>query len=170
MLNWEKYVSLSKRYLRFQALLHSISPVDVEDIRQNVFLHILRHRASVVAMSAAELENFIDRTVSKCTKRWKRYQVRFRPMEDDQTPTVNEMRQGELNELGLAILKLDVAAILDQMTARQQSICQCLIDDKTPRRIMGIVKCSPVTMKTELEQIRRQFFALDYCQPHANEF
>jgi len=162
MLNWEKYFSLAHKYLRLQALIHSISPIDVEDIRQNVFLCILKHRAAIATMSATELEDFFDRTVSKCVKQWKRYRVRFKSMENEQVPTVNEVRQGEFNELGLAIFKLDVATILEKMTSRQQSICRCLIDDKTPRRIMWIVKCSQITMKTELESIRQQFCVFDY--------
>jgi len=168
MSNWERCTDLSEQFLQVQARVHSIPPNDVEDIRQNIVLHILRHQASVTVMSTAELEDFIDRIVSKYTKRWKRYRKKFKSTEDDYVPTVNETRQGELSELGLTILKLDVAAILERLTSRQQTICQCLIDDKTPRRIVWIVKCSQATMKTERDKIRQRFQECDYCYPHAN--
>jgi len=84
-------------------------------------------------------------------------------MEDEQTPTVNETRQGEFSENGFATLKLDIATILEKLTARQRVICQCLIHDKLPRQIQKLVQCSQTTLAVELDKIRQRFVTFDYC-------
>ena len=162
MINWEKYADLSDRFLRVQAKVQKISPDDFEDIRQSVFLHILICQVTVAALAQEELEQFIDQLVARYTKRWKRYRKRFKAMEDEQVPTVNETRYGELNESGLVILRLDVAAILQYMTARQVAICHCLMGGQTPRRVQAEIKCSSRAMTTELDQIRQHFLLFDY--------
>ena len=163
MLNWEKYISLAKRYLRVQAMINGISPNDVEDIRQNIVLHILKHQKSLAGLSKPQLTDAIDRIVARYTKRWKRYRTRYLSMEDEQTPTVNEVRQGEFSENGFSVFKLDIASILEKMTPRQRAICQCLIHDKMPRQIQRLVQCSQTTLELELDKIRQRFRAFDYC-------
>ena len=163
MLNWDNYTFLSEKYLRVQVSMYVISPDEVEDIRQSVFLHILQNRALVVSLPPPELDGFIDRAVGRYGKRWKRYRKRFKPMEDEQVPTVNETRQGELSEYGLAILRIDIAAILQYMTSRQVTICQYLMAGKVLDQIQKMIRCSQVTLTEELDQIRQRFTAFDYC-------
>jgi hypothetical protein len=45
MLNWKEYAFISEKYLRVQERMYFISPEELEDIRKNVFLHILQNRA-----------------------------------------------------------------------------------------------------------------------------
>ena len=163
MLNWKKYTALANRYLRLHVLVNDIPPVDVEDIRQNIVLHILKHQKSMAALSKQQLSVFIDRAVAKCTRSWKRYRSRYLPMEDEQTPTVNETRQGELNENGFVTLKLDVAAILEKLTPRQRDICLNLSYDKMPYQIQKQAQCSLTTLELELDKIRQRFRKFDYC-------
>ena len=163
MQNWEKYTAIANRYLRLHVMINDIPPVDVEDIRQNIVLHILTHQQSMAALSKQQLTDTIDRIVERYTKSWKRYRTRYLPMEDEQTPTVNEIRQGEFNENGYALLKLDVATILEKLTPRQRVICQHLIHDKLPRQIKKLVRCSQTTLELELDKIRQRFRNFDYC-------
>jgi hypothetical protein len=144
-------------------MVNGIKPNDVEDIRQNIVLHILKHQKAVATLSPTKLNNFIDQAVAKYAKRWKRYRLRFKPMEDDQVPTVNDTRQGELSEYGFTTLKCDVATILEKLTTRQRIICQCLIHDKLPHQIQKMVQCSPSTLTLELDKIRHRFLTFDYC-------
>jgi len=124
MLNWKEYAFLSEKYLRVQERMYFISPEELEDIRQNVFLHILHNRALVVSLPPVALDGFINRAVGRYGKRWNRYCKRFKLMEEEQVPTTNETRQGELSEYGFVILKLDIAGILEYLTSRQIAICQ----------------------------------------------
>ena len=163
MLNWKEYAFLSEKYLRVQERMYFISPEELEDIRQNVFLHILQNRALVVSLPPLALDGFIERAVGRYGKRWNRYCKRFKLMEEEQVPTTNETRQGELSEYGFVILKLDIAGILEYLTSRQVAICRCFMDGKTPRQIQKMVRCSQVTMTSELDQIRQRFLAFDYC-------
>ena len=163
MQTWEKYTALANRYLRVQTLINDIPPVDVEDIRQNIVLHILTYQQSMAALSKQQLTDFIDRAVEQSTKSWKRYRTRYLPMEDELMPTVNEIRQGELNENGFATLKLDVAAILEKLTTRQRVICQCLMNDNQPRQIQKMTRCSLSTLTLELDQIRHRFRRFESC-------
>jgi hypothetical protein len=135
----------------------------MEDIRQSVFLHILQNRALVVSLPPVELDGFIDRAVGRYGKRWKRYRRRFKPMEDGQVPTVNEIRQGELSEYGFTILRLDIAAILQYLTSRQVAICRHLMAGKVLEQIRKMIRCSQVTLTEELDQIRQLLTAFDYC-------
>jgi hypothetical protein len=163
MLNWEKYAVLANRFLRLHVLINDIPRVDIEDIRQNIVLHILKHQKSVAVLSRQQLADFIDQAVEQSTKRWKRYRSRYLSMEDEQTPTVNETRQGEFNENGFVLFKLDVATILAKLTPRQRVICHNLIHDKLPYQIQQQVQCSLTTLELELDKIRRRFRKFDYC-------
>ena len=163
MLNWANLFPLTNKYLRVEAMIYDISTIDVEDIRQNVFLHILKHRSSVAELATAELKDFIDLAVAKESKRWKRYRLRFKSMEDEQMPTVNETRQGEFGEAGCVNLKLDIEEILQLLTARQIVICRHLMAGATPRRVRRIFKYSPATMTTELDEIRQWLLLFDCC-------
>jgi DNA-directed RNA polymerase specialized sigma24 family protein len=96
-----------ERLLRVRA--HRISPNDLEDIRQNVFLHIIQNRTLVVSLPPVALDAFIDRSVARYAKHWKRYHKRFKPLEAEHEPLVNE---GERNESGLVTLRLDMATVL----------------------------------------------------------
>ena len=161
MSNWERCISLANRYLCVRAVIHGIPENDVEDIRQNIVLHILKHQKSLAALSKRRLNDTVDRTVARYTKRWRRYRTRYGALE--LTPIINETRQGEFSEHGFTALRLDVAALLEKLTARQRVICQCLIHDKLPRQIQKMAHCSQSTLTRELDKIRQRFQRFGYC-------
>jgi len=161
MSNWERAISLANRYLRVRVVLHGIPANDMEDIRQNIVLHILKHQKSLSALSKRRLNDSVDRTVARYTKRWRRYRTRYGALE--LTPIINETRQGEFSEHGFTALRLDVAALLEKLTARQRVICQCLIHDKLPRQIQKMAHCSQSTLTRELDKIRQRFQRFGYC-------
>ncbi len=163
MLDWAKLFSLSDKYLLEQELVNGIPPNDLDDIRQNIFVRILKERTRVASLSSKELEKFIDRAVGRYAKRWKRYRNRFKPMEDAMTPVVNDTRTGELREQDYAILKMDMAVIMQSFTPEQRDLCQMLLMN-TIRRSRERGGMSRRVAESELQRIREKFQLAGYGQ------
>ncbi len=157
MLDWAILYNLAEKHLRIVAVIQNVPAYDLDDIRQSVFLKILLCRVRVAQMGKEEHDTFIDKCVERYAKRRKRYRLRNRSLEDELTPTVNEIRQGEIGELGYVAIRIDVSDILQSLTERQRDICRHLMDDKSPRRIQKILKCSQSTMTEEMTGLRQRF-------------